>query len=300
MSAVLTTLCIVSFILGLASLYRVCRIGAWKAIFQIAVHIAILIYLMIMAVYYGLFDYFWLYLTFEFLKITVLFGITSYFSLSLLRFHICPECITQSVTFFGLFAIYLPCIVTYVLSIYYHVQNGCGDLSRVILASFEVFTSLAFCIETFLILNKVERRASVSGSYMVKHVVQMAIIMVVFCFSCVANLTIRAYIYYIATQNGICSTQKITSLESWEIWVYLVFSVLEIVVPTWTLYWYFYATFNNPIKRKSTFETSQEDLELEDDFQENPMDPNYLEIKEILQSDDPGLKISGSFFVNDE
>lgn len=83
-----------------------------------------------MGFYYGFFEYFWLYLTFEYIKITVLFAITAYFSLSLLRFHICPECITQSVTFFGLFAIYLPCIISYALSIYYHVQNGCGDLAR--------------------------------------------------------------------------------------------------------------------------------------------------------------------------
>jgi len=285
---------------------RVCRISKRKAIFQIATHIAMLTYLLIMGIFYGIFDYFWLYLSFEFIKITVLFVITAYFSLSLLRFHICPECITQSVTFFGLFAIYLPCVVTFILAVYQSsIQNGCGDLSKVIMASFEAFTSVAFCIEALLILNKVERRASVSGSYMVKHVVQVAIIMVVFSFSCVANLILRSYVYYVSQQNNLCSSANMGNLEVWEIWIYLIFNVLEIIVPTWTLYWYFYATFNNPIKRKSTLNISElpEDLELQDDFQQEPIDPNYLEIKELLQTsndEDKGYSISGSLQLSND
>jgi len=264
-TSVLAGLSYLTLFLGILLTIRLGRLVRNICHVQLGIQIGSVFYSCVVCLYFTWLDEFWVFMTYEFLKITILFCVVGFFSFSILRFHICHPFFSSWVLGVGFTILYIPAVVTYALAIYTVSVQGkiCANLARFGFSVVECVICIVFAIISFMVLHRVEKKVAVSTNYMVKHTRPMVSIMLVYGFTSLTNLAIRIFFQVTAAENTKTCTAQLLDYPTWVIYSYAVYLVLELIIPPWAIYWYFYQTIQ---------ENRQVDIY---GYGGTPLDPNF-------------------------
>eukprot|EP01126_Amoeba_proteus_P041994 TRINITY_DN4542_c0_g1_i1.p1 TRINITY_DN4542_c0_g1~~TRINITY_DN4542_c0_g1_i1.p1 ORF type:complete len:217 (+),score=24.40 TRINITY_DN4542_c0_g1_i1:983-1633(+) len=143
---------------------------------------------------------------------------------------------------------YLPILITYAMANYFYYGKGiaCRNVPRVVFAGLEFFTTLVFSLISFVTLQSVEQQEQwglvVSDSYMSRYTRPMVVVNILYAFSAITNLCVRVWTFWVVSDDNSSCSSVLGQSEAWVVDTYPIYMIISLIIPPWSLFWYFFIT----------------------------------------------------------
>lgn len=243
----LSVLSLFTWCVGVASAIRICVISQKKYNFYSLVNLGLFLSNTTGCLYVLVYDIFILRYINEWINSTVMFGFVGYFALSIIRFRIIPEWLTQFKAMVALVTYYVPFCVAFGLTIYNHDAHGCRETARMIFHVLEFSIAVFFLLFGWIIIEKAEASITMSKGYLLKHTKPMLVVMLLFAMIASVNFSTYIYFYHVTGEFNMpehldCTVLMLTHLDLQAVKFYVIIQILYRILPLWGLYWYLYST----------------------------------------------------------
>jgi len=242
---------IITFIFVVLSTLRIIKIVKNYFSYPTNIHYCILLQLLGLLIYYSFYDSFWLRALMELFKLSTFMIVGFFFTLSSHKLGILPKFLNQNFIFIGFIFFFLIIVGITVLMIYWSYTvgpfSGCKNLARLLFATAQFIFALFFGIVSFLFLQMahgIPGDKAISQNIIIRHTRPLTIVLVIYSFCAVSNLAFQILLFLFTENNEPCHTvlENMDLSSPWIEWLYPVIRQIDMIVPLWTILWYFYAT----------------------------------------------------------
>jgi len=258
----------------MASIFSAGRTAIFSKIlnFPSLITFTVIINLILLLLYLGLFELFPLMMIWELLKNLIIVGFGYHFLLSTISVNshtitdFLPQWASKRLITSIVAVLCLVVATTTGLAIYY--KDSCLNIPRVFLPVIQFLFSSAFCVICFIILKSketiVERRSRVA-SFLSSNAKLATVIAVFNTFVSAIYLTLRVFLFYLTTNANETCTKVLENQDAWIKYTYPVFIIFDMFGLSWAILWYFKYTVLQ--RRKSvqfyTFDQNSVDTSFE-------------------------------------
>eukprot|EP01127_Copromyxa_protea_P005534 TRINITY_DN15456_c0_g1_i1.p1 TRINITY_DN15456_c0_g1~~TRINITY_DN15456_c0_g1_i1.p1 ORF type:complete len:371 (-),score=28.51 TRINITY_DN15456_c0_g1_i1:96-1208(-) len=196
----------------------------------------------------------------EFLKVTTLLAVSLFFSTSALRM-LQKDALRRWVAFPFFFLVGVGLMGLMGVAIYYvqSHRDECRDIPLLVFSSTQGFLALSLCCTTGFVFHSLHspRRAhdtTFSHDYKIRHTRPMATLSTIYGFAALVGITFRTCLYFASSSDDITGETCRTFLrerKSWFMWVSMIYTIIDLLLPLWSLVWYFQRTV-----KESTYTSS--------------------------------------------
>eukprot|EP01125_Pyxidicula_operculata_P020880 TRINITY_DN7847_c0_g1_i1.p1 TRINITY_DN7847_c0_g1~~TRINITY_DN7847_c0_g1_i1.p1 ORF type:complete len:358 (+),score=41.77 TRINITY_DN7847_c0_g1_i1:53-1126(+) len=252
-TCILIAIAALSLFSVLFSSMRVVRISKQKISYPLAILYSMTLFCLTILCYHSFASYRWLHLVIEFLKITAFGCVSFFFSYSAVRlYNITDRAKRPLMITFALY--YVLVIICFGFAVHPNfIVLGCSNLPWVLFSVAQFLFALLFGVVSVLILRMMARKTTISNSFKVKHTRPLIALVLTYGFISTTTLIFRVYVY-IESMDGVDCNSIISDQSDYFIWLFMLYTIVDMFLPVWAIIWYFLQTVQGPPQLQNVYQ----------------------------------------------